>query len=546
MNEGAAQPRTPTPRPPRSPSAGALAGRRLGDFQIVRLLGEGGMGEVYLAEQISLQRPVALKVLRQDLLDDESYLHRFEAEAKAVAPIHHPNIVSVYAIGEEEGVRYIALEYVQGMNLRDYLNRKGPLEPSVFVNVLRKVAAALEAAAERDIVHRDIKPDNVLITKKGEVKVADFGLARQTGGEELRLTQTGVTMGTPLYMSPEQLHGQQVDGRSDVYSLGVMSYHMLAGRPPFHGETAVAVALQHVSATPTPLEEIRPDVPVELCRLVERMMAKSAADRPQTPAEILRELQRLKEKGVLGSTRRAEIAPDVDAATPPKPLEPPRPPENPPRNRSRLATALLAATALVLAILAGTGVGRWSARQRMGRAVRIPAPAAVPPDLSSVREFRTGALQLLYAHSTNADKEREKRLWAVLDFHPGDETETISAGIELFRGYLGRREYDAASLVAQALIECDDHQQRMVGYLFRGVVDSRRGKSESSNESFLKMLSHERPAALDPAQVSWLAQQYFLSLDQNAERLGVPRQPEMVKKFWASFLPRAPARPGRG
>jgi serine/threonine-protein kinase len=175
-----------------------LVGRLLGDFRVERLLGQGGMGKVYLAEQVSLHRPVALKVLKRELVDDQNYLKRFEAEAKAVAPINHPNIVSVIAIGEQDGVRYLALEYVPGMNLREYLARKGPLDASSFLSILKKVAAALARAHEEGIVHRDVKPENVLVTKKGDVKVADFGLARLTSDAGLHLTQTGMTMGTPL------------------------------------------------------------------------------------------------------------------------------------------------------------------------------------------------------------------------------------------------------------------------------------------------------------------------------------------------------------
>jgi serine/threonine protein kinase len=219
-----------------SPEHPDLIGKQLGDFKIHKLLGQGGMGEVYLAEQVSLKRRVALKILRRDMLKDEKYLRRFEAEAKAVAPISHPNIVSVIAIGEDQGIHYIALEYVQGMNLRDYVDRKGPLDLPTCKFIIRKVAEALQRAGEEGIVHRDIKPENVLVTRKNEVKVADFGLARQVTGQKVDLTQTGVTMGTPLYMSPEQVEGKALDPRSDIYSFGVMCYYMMTGKPPFRGD----------------------------------------------------------------------------------------------------------------------------------------------------------------------------------------------------------------------------------------------------------------------------------------------------------------------
>src|SRR5215469_233950 len=212
-------------------------GKTLGDFRLLRRLGRGGMGEVYVAEQSSLKRKVALKLLRADLAADANALKRFKAEAEAVARATHANIVQVYAIGETEGLHYMALEYVEGKNLREYLEKKGTPEALVALSIMRQVAAALQRASELGIIHRDIKPENILVTKKGEVKVADFGLSRifADNQQPLNLTQSGVTMGTPLYMSPEQVEGKPVDPRTDIYSFGVTCYHLLAGRPPFRG-----------------------------------------------------------------------------------------------------------------------------------------------------------------------------------------------------------------------------------------------------------------------------------------------------------------------
>src|SRR5262245_60941421 len=258
-----------------SPAAGseALVGRTLGDFFVVRRLGQGGMGQVFLADQLSLKRRVALKFLRPEHLANQTALKRFQAEAEAVARVTHANIGQVYAVGEADGLHYMALEYVEGRTLRDYLSKKGPLDIPVAISVMRQVAAALQRASELGIIHRDIKPENILLTRKGEVKVADFGLSRCLAPEQqpLHLTQSGVTMGTPLYMSPEQVEGRPVDPRTDIYSFGVTCYHMLAGHPPFHGQTAFQVALQHVQSEPVPLETIRPDLPVELCGIIKKM-----------------------------------------------------------------------------------------------------------------------------------------------------------------------------------------------------------------------------------------------------------------------------------
>ena len=279
----------PSTSPPSSPD---LTGRRLGDFHLLRKLGQGGMGQVYLAKQLSLKRQVAVKILRDDHADNPTSRARFQAEAEAVARISHPNIVQVYAVGEDAGVRYMALEYVEGRTLRDHLDRKGPPEVPVAVAILRQVAAALQQAAELGLVHRDIKPENILVTRKVQVKVTDFGLSRSVAGDgqPLSLTQSGMTLGTPLYMAPEQVQGKAVDHRTDLYSLGVTAYHLLAGFPPFTGTTAFDVAAQHVQKEPEPLALVRPDLPPDLCRIVHRLMAKNPDDRYATAREVSREL----------------------------------------------------------------------------------------------------------------------------------------------------------------------------------------------------------------------------------------------------------------
>jgi serine/threonine-protein kinase len=202
----------------------------------------------------------------------------------------------VYAIGEDQGLHYMALEYVDGRNLRDFIEKKGLPDLPLALAIMRQVASALERAGELGFVHRDIKPENILLSKKGEVKVTDFGLSRCFATDApLHLTQSGVTMGTPLYMSPEQVRGQPVDPRSDIYSFGVTSYHMLAGEPPFRGSTAFDVALQHVQGEARPLGSIRPDLPPELCAVVHKMMARRPEDRYQSAREILNDLARLKD-----------------------------------------------------------------------------------------------------------------------------------------------------------------------------------------------------------------------------------------------------------
>ncbi|MEY3459137.1 MAG: Serine/threonine-protein kinase PrkC, partial [Planctomycetota bacterium] len=274
-----------------------LTDKRLGEFQLLRRLGSGGMAEVFLAEQTSLQRHVAVKVMKPSLMahSGSDLLAHFRQEAMMAAGLNHPNIVQVYTIGEEQGFHYIAQEYVQGSDLATLLRERGKLDLASALHVMRQVAAALKASGKAGIVHRDIKPENILVNKKGEVKVADFGLAQlgkssesDSGGQT-----RGVTMGTPLYMSPEQVRGRELDPRSDIYSFGVTCYQLLSGDTPFRGVTAVQIAMQHLKNPPPPLHEKNPSVPKILCRMVHRMMDKRRSLRYQSAEEVLEDLKTL-------------------------------------------------------------------------------------------------------------------------------------------------------------------------------------------------------------------------------------------------------------
>ena len=268
--------------------------KQLGEFRLIKKLGTGGMAEVYLAEQTSLRRQVAVKVLLPEFVRDEQYVRRFRHEAAAAGTLNHPNIVQVYMVGEDQGVNYIAQEYVQGRTLKDYITRKGPLEIKIALHILRQVASALQVASENGIVHRDIKPENILLTNKGEAKVADFGLAQLTlQGERVSMTQPGITLGTPLYMSPEQVNGQPLDSRSDIYSFGIMAWHMLGGKPPFSGETAVSVAVKHLNDKAPSLSEFRADLPVSLRDLIKRLINKKKEDRPADFTVVVSELKQI-------------------------------------------------------------------------------------------------------------------------------------------------------------------------------------------------------------------------------------------------------------
>ena len=251
----------PTSSPSRPEGDGgstSLTGSQIGDYHVLRRIGRGGMADVYAAQHGPLGRQVALKVLRHDLAGNQEYAERFRREAQAAAKLSHPNIVHVYEVGRVGNHHFIAQELVDGLNLKEQVEKYGPLTEEEAVAVLRAVTLALCAAHKEGITHRDIKPENILRSHQGEIKVADFGLARLQGGGDL--TQIGLTMGTPRYMSPEQVQGKLVDPRSDLYSLGCTLYYLLSGRPPFDAEEPLAVAMQHLNETAKPLSSIRPNV----------------------------------------------------------------------------------------------------------------------------------------------------------------------------------------------------------------------------------------------------------------------------------------------
>jgi serine/threonine-protein kinase len=259
-------------------------------YEIQRGIARGGMAEVYLARDQLLDRPVAVKVLFAEYARDPSFVERFRREAQSAASLNHPNIVAIYDWGQERGTYFIVMEYVRGRSLRDVVQVNGPFSARRTAEIGAEIAGALEFAHRNGVVHRDVKPGNVLITAEGDIKVTDFGIAR--AGTSEALTQTGAVMGTAAYFSPEQAQGLPVDGRSDVYSLGVVLYEMVTGAPPFTGESPVAVAYKHVREEPEPPTARAPDLPPDLEHIILTAMAKDADARYQTADELRADLLR--------------------------------------------------------------------------------------------------------------------------------------------------------------------------------------------------------------------------------------------------------------
>lgn len=264
-----------------------LAGR----YQINGFIGEGGMSRVWRALDQNTGRQVAIKVLREEYSEDESFLRRFDREAQAASRMSHPNIVNLVDVGvEEDGTRYLVMEYVQGKTLKRFIQESGALRPEIAAQIIIRVLAALQHAHQNGVVHRDVKPQNILIDKEGTVKVADFGIARIANAQTVNQTDESV-MGSVYYFSPEQARGAAVDARSDIYSAGVVFYEMLTGKVPFTGETPVAIAMQHLQNAPVPPNEANPAVSSALDFVVLHAMEKKPRRRYQSAEEMLRDIR---------------------------------------------------------------------------------------------------------------------------------------------------------------------------------------------------------------------------------------------------------------
>ena len=267
-----------------------------GRYELDGVMGRGGMAEVYRARDIRLDRIVAIKTLRADLARDQIFQARFRREAQSAASLNHPSIVAVYDTNEDmatgEPVPYIVMEYVDGRTVRDLLQEGHRLLLERSLEIIDGVLRALDYSHQAGIVHRDIKPGNVMVTRNGDVKVMDFGIARAMSDAQATMTQTAQVVGTAFYLSPEQARGERVDSRSDLYSTGCTLYELLVGRRPFTGDSPVAIAYQHVRENPVPPSRVDPDVPPWADAIVLKAMAKAPGDRYQTAADMRADLQR--------------------------------------------------------------------------------------------------------------------------------------------------------------------------------------------------------------------------------------------------------------
>lgn len=496
-----------------------LTGSQLGDYRLLRRLGRGAMAEVYLAEQCSLKRQVAVKVLKRELAADETYIKRFRMEAQAAAALVHPHIVHIHEVGCIDGVHFIVQEYVRGPNLSELLDRRGPLDAALAITIMRQTASALSKAAEVGIVHRDIKPENVMLTADGDVKVADFGLARLVGDGTTRLTQVGVTMGTPLYMSPEQIEGRPLDHRSDIYSFGVTCYHMLNGSPPFEGDTVLSVAVQHLKKQPEPLDNLRPDLPGALCRIVHRMLAKAPEERYADARQLFRDLHSLQAEGAEDANLPKELLSDLGepldtivtartAAT--QHLTTVMAQQRERRRRLAIFAAMLAA-----AFLIGCAVA-WIARPQF-------LLAGVNARRPQLEKKSTALAQYIYASTISTEEA-----WKSVQIHFPDESYWVRrAEQQLARHYLWDEQYKSAMKLFEKFAGLDEAEEEFRAFGMAGMcIVLSIDKHYNQSADILVELMPLRDAL--PADMAGILQQV---MERNRQALGAPTPREWQEFF---------------
>jgi serine/threonine-protein kinase len=454
-------------------AAGAAAdgGLRLttldGRYHILERIAAGGMGEVFRARDAVLDREVAIKVLHRSLAGDQGFVERFRREARAAAGISHPNIVNVHDWGAVDGIYYMVMEYVRGRAVRELLNAQGRLAPAQAAEVLRQTLLALEHAHRQGIVHRDVKPENILVTEEGAVKVADFGLARAYA--DGRQTQAGAVTGTVQYLAPEQIRGEPADPRSDLYSLGIVGFELLTGRLPFTGETAMAIAYKHLSDRVPRPSTLVPDLPAELDAFVASATERDRELRPESALEMRRDLESIArelpparplqelvaEAGPVVTIPTVAAGEEREADTTTVTIRAER------GKRRRLRRFL--GTILVLAAVAAAIWGAWT--YLIPHATAVPAFAHTSVDEARAQLEDAGFVVRI----AKAQYSVEVPAGDVLRVQPGPGTELDEGAVVTITPSLGPRPLPVPSLQGESVV---DAKQALVdaGFRFGGVT----------------------------------------------------------------------------
>ncbi|GAB3228732.1 Stk1 family PASTA domain-containing Ser/Thr kinase [Glycomyces halotolerans] len=356
-----------------------------GRYEIGEVIGYGGMAEVHRGRDLRLGRDVAVKLLRADLSRDESFLVRFRREAQNSASLNHPNIVAVFDTGEEHGIPYMVMEYVNGQTLKEVLQAEGRFDYVAACEIVADMCSALDFSHKHHIIHRDVKPGNVMLSDTSQVKVMDFGIARALASGQATMTQTSAVIGTAQYLSPEQARGETVDARSDVYAVGCVLYELLVGHPPFTGDNPVSVAYQHVREEARPPSELNPAVPAGVDAVVMKALAKNPDNRYRSAGEMREDLVRaargeaVAAPMVMGADARTQVIAGAGATDPIVPIET----EQDRKRPWLIALGVIAALALV-------GLAAWGIMRAVEEAT-VPVPSVIDMERSQAEQTLTEA-----------------------------------------------------------------------------------------------------------------------------------------------------------
>lgn len=366
-----------------------LIGKTIGNYKIISKLGSGGMAIVYKAHELSLNRIVALKVLSSHLSENNEFIKRFEREARAAAKLNHPNIIQIYAIGEEEGIHFFSMEYVKGKTLAEIIEKEKRLIYDKAIPIIIQTAEALSEAHKHGIVHRDMKPSNIMVNDNGTVKVTDFGIAYVS--QETKLTKSGSIIGTPEYLSPEQCEAKTIDNRSDIYSLGVTIYELLSGKTPYKADTPVSMLMEIVKGNFPPLNEVNPDVPEFIQKIVEKMMQTKPEDRFNNANELIESLKKHIEKSI--STKDFEKEKHIERLYEPE---------------KRKNRGLRVAGILILILIIGAGTFFALKYFKKEKNITIETTSAQESSVSSSIKKEAKSLELSQNNEENIEEKTDK------------------------------------------------------------------------------------------------------------------------------------------